>query len=114
MSNQSSLFSSKSEKDQTILKFESNEKLSKKDLLLNEFHSIGFYMSDHTQRTVLCAAMHRQICMTDHCMMGAILQRYAHPCTLPHCIYVKYYFYTHSLNDYVEAWQSLQRQGLMT
>ena len=47
MSNQSSLFSSKSEKDQTILKFESNEKLSKKDLLLNEFHSIGFYMSDH-------------------------------------------------------------------
>ena len=47
MSNQSSLFSSKSEKDQTILKFESNEKLTKKDLLLNEFHSIGFYMSDH-------------------------------------------------------------------
>ena len=47
MSNQSSLFSSKSEKDQTILKLESNEKLSKKDLLLNEFHSIGFYMSDH-------------------------------------------------------------------
>ena len=47
MSNQSSLFSSKSEKDQTILKFESNEKLSKKDLLLNEFQSIGFYMSDH-------------------------------------------------------------------
>ncbi len=47
MSNQSSLFSSKSEKDQTMLKFESNEKLSKKDLLLNEFHSIGFYMSDH-------------------------------------------------------------------
>ena len=47
MSNQSSLFSSKSEKDQTILKFESNKKLSKKDLLLNEFHSIGFYMSDH-------------------------------------------------------------------
>ena len=47
ISNQSSLFSSKSEKDQTILKFESNEKLTKKDLLLNEFHSIGFYMSDH-------------------------------------------------------------------
>ena len=47
ISNQSSLFSSKSEKDQTILKFESNKKLSKKDLLLNEFHSIGFYMSDH-------------------------------------------------------------------
>ena len=47
MSNQSSLFSSKSEKDQTILKLEPNEKLSKKDLLLNEFHSIGFYMSDH-------------------------------------------------------------------
>ena len=46
-SNQSSLFSSKSEKDQTILKLEINEKLSKKDLLLNEFHSIGFYMSDH-------------------------------------------------------------------
>ena len=47
VSNQSSLFSSKSEKDQTILKFESKKKLSKKDLLLNEFHSIGFYMSDH-------------------------------------------------------------------
>ena len=47
MSNQSSLFSRKSEKDQTILKLEPNEKLSKKDLLLNEFHSIGFYMSDH-------------------------------------------------------------------
>ena len=47
MSNQSSLFSSKSEKDQTILKLETNEKLSKKDLLLNEFQSIGFYMSDH-------------------------------------------------------------------
>ena len=32
LSNQSSLFSSKSEKDQTILKLEPNEKLSKKDL----------------------------------------------------------------------------------
>ena len=31
----------------SILKFDEQEKLSKKDILLNEFHSIGFYMSDH-------------------------------------------------------------------
>ena len=47
ISHQTSLFSTKSENDEIILKSNKKENLSKKDLLLNEFHSIGFYMSDH-------------------------------------------------------------------
>ncbi|OUW49191.1 MAG: DNA polymerase III subunit alpha [Candidatus Pelagibacter sp. TMED196] len=48
ISNQTSLFSNKSENDETIFKLEKNKETdSKKDILLNEFQSIGFYMSDH-------------------------------------------------------------------
>ncbi len=47
ISNQSSLFSTKSENDETIFKLKKIENLSKKEVLLKEFQSIGFYMSDH-------------------------------------------------------------------
>ena len=49
-SNQTSLFSNKNENDENnenIFKFDEQINFSKKDILLNEFHSIGFYMSDH-------------------------------------------------------------------
>ncbi len=47
ISNQTSLFSNKLESDETVFKIENKENDSKKDILLNEFQSIGFYMSDH-------------------------------------------------------------------
>ena len=46
-SNQTSLFSNKPENEETVFKIKNKEKVSKKDILLNEFQSIGFYMSDH-------------------------------------------------------------------
>tara|TARA_B100002051_G_scaffold217652_1_gene210557 strand:- start:10061 stop:13480 length:3420 start_codon:yes stop_codon:yes gene_type:complete len=47
ISNQNSLFSSKSEDEEVIFKLEETKKWSKNEMLMNEFHSIGFYMSDH-------------------------------------------------------------------
>tara|TARA_B100000579_G_scaffold383816_1_gene353862 strand:- start:1334 stop:2416 length:1083 start_codon:yes stop_codon:yes gene_type:complete len=47
LSNQSSLFSTKSEEEETIFKLEQTKFWSKNETLTNEFHSIGFYMSDH-------------------------------------------------------------------
>ena len=47
ISNQTSLFSNKNENNENIFKFDEQVNFSKKDILLNEFQSIGFYMSDH-------------------------------------------------------------------
>ena len=62
-------------------------------------------------------------CFTRHCIainiachvaMGGAAKRRHTQNRAPLYICVNYYIYTHSLNDYVKAWQSLQRQGLMT
>ncbi len=45
--NQTSLFSNKNENNENIFEFDEQVNFSKKDILLNEFQSIGFYMSDH-------------------------------------------------------------------
>ena len=47
ISNQTSLFNSKTGNDENMFTIDKTEALSKKELLLNEFKSIGFYMSDH-------------------------------------------------------------------
>ena len=47
ISNQTSLFTSKTGNDENMFTIDKTEALSKKELLLNEFKSIGFYMSDH-------------------------------------------------------------------
>ena len=46
-SNQNSLFSKKNEDEDLIFKPEQSKMWSKSEMLMNEFHSIGFYMSDH-------------------------------------------------------------------
>ena len=47
ISNQNSLFSSKTSGEESLLKLEKVKPWSKNEILMNEFHSIGFYMSDH-------------------------------------------------------------------
>ena len=47
ISNQNSLFSSKTSEEESLLKLEKVKPWSKNEILMNEFHSIGFYMSDH-------------------------------------------------------------------
>jgi len=47
ISNQNSLFSKNSEEEKSIFKLEKTKPWSKNEILMNEFHSIGFYMSDH-------------------------------------------------------------------
>jgi len=46
-SNQNSLFSNDSNEDSLIFKLEKIKPWSKNEMLMNEFQSIGFYMSDH-------------------------------------------------------------------
>ena len=46
-SNQSSLFSSKNNEEESIFKINKLKPWSKNETLMNEFYSIGFYMSDH-------------------------------------------------------------------
>tara|TARA_Y100000590_G_scaffold46041_1_gene48900 strand:+ start:981 stop:4397 length:3417 start_codon:yes stop_codon:yes gene_type:complete len=47
LSNQNSLFSKNSKEDDIIFSLEKVQPWSKNETLMNEFHSIGFYMSDH-------------------------------------------------------------------
>jgi len=47
ISNQNSLFSEKSKEEEIIFELEKIKPWSKNETLMNEFHSIGFYMSDH-------------------------------------------------------------------
>ena len=47
LSNQNSLFSTKSEEEEVIFELDKIKPWSKNEILMNEFHSIGFYMSDH-------------------------------------------------------------------
>ncbi len=47
LSNQNSLFSSKSVENEVVFKLDKVKPWSKNETLMNEFHSIGFYMSDH-------------------------------------------------------------------
>ena len=47
LSNQNSLFSKNSKEDDIIFSLEKVQSWSKNETLMNEFHSIGFYMSDH-------------------------------------------------------------------
>ena len=51
LSNQNSLFSSNSKGDDIIFKLDEVKAWSKNETLMNEFHSIGFYMSDHPLKT---------------------------------------------------------------
>jgi DNA polymerase-3 subunit alpha len=46
-SNQNNLFSENSNEKNTIFNLEKTQQWSNNELLMNEFHSIGFYMSDH-------------------------------------------------------------------
>ena len=46
-SNQNSLFEDSSDSNEVIFKTETNNNWSNNDMLMNEFQSIGFYMSDH-------------------------------------------------------------------
>ena len=46
-SNQNSLFADSSDRNEVIFKTETNNNWSSNDILMNEFQSIGFYMSDH-------------------------------------------------------------------
>ena len=46
-SNQSNLFSENPNEKAIIFNLEKTQQWSKNELLMNEFHSIGFYMSDH-------------------------------------------------------------------
>ena len=46
-SNQNSLFADSSDRNEVIFKTETNNNWSSNDMLMNEFQSIGFYMSDH-------------------------------------------------------------------
>jgi len=46
-SNQSNLFLENSNEKTVIFNLEKTQQWSKNELLMNEFHSIGFYMSDH-------------------------------------------------------------------
>ena len=46
-SNQNSLFADSSDRNEVIFKTETNNNWSNNDILMNEFQSIGFYMSDH-------------------------------------------------------------------
>ena len=46
-SHQNNLFGENLDNDETIFKIDSNTKWSNNEKLMNEFHSIGFYMSDH-------------------------------------------------------------------
>ncbi len=47
LSNQNSLFSNGSQNELSNFKLEKSKPWSKNEILMNEFHSIGFYMSDH-------------------------------------------------------------------
>ncbi len=47
LSNQNSLFSNKSNEEDSIFKLDNIDPWSKNEMLMNEFQSIGFYMSDH-------------------------------------------------------------------
>jgi len=47
LSNQSNLFDNIGNKENEILEFESLERWTKKELLAEEFNSLGFYISDH-------------------------------------------------------------------
>jgi len=47
LSNQNSLFSKNSKENDSIFELEKKTPWSKNEMLTNEFHSIGFYMSDH-------------------------------------------------------------------
>ena len=47
ISNQNSLFAGKSEEEEIIFELEKTKPWSKNETLMNEFRSIGFYMSDH-------------------------------------------------------------------
>ena len=46
-SNQNSLFADSSDRNEVIFKTETNNNWSNNDILMHEFQSIGFYMSDH-------------------------------------------------------------------
>ena len=46
-SNQNSLFADSSDRNEVIFKAETKNNWSSNDMLMNEFQSIGFYMSDH-------------------------------------------------------------------
>ncbi len=46
-SNQNSLFSTSSKEEEVVFSLNKVQPWSKNEMLMNEFHSIGFYMSDH-------------------------------------------------------------------
>ena len=46
-SKQNSLFSLKSDEEELVFEMEKVKPWTKNEILMNEFHSIGFYMSDH-------------------------------------------------------------------
>ena len=50
-SNQNSLFSTSSKEEEVVFSLDKVQPWSKNEMLMNEFHSIGFYMSDHPLKT---------------------------------------------------------------